>query len=145
MIDMDNQTEFHCNVKALEKIASKLSSKDVELIIVDDKIMQSLNLKYRKKEKSTDVLSFPLDTSSIEQSLNISLGSIVVCKSHIVTKAKQLGHSELDELALLFIHGMLHLLGFDHETDNGEMRQKEEEIINQFDLPKSLIVRTEEF
>jgi probable rRNA maturation factor len=59
-------------------------------------------------------------------------------------KAKELGHSEQDELSLLFIHGMLHLLGFDHEVDEGEMREKEKALINTFDLPKSLIIRTGE-
>jgi probable rRNA maturation factor len=49
-----------------------------------------------------------------------------------------------DELSLLFIHGMLHLLGYDHEVDNGEMRQKEATLIEAFALPNSLIIRTEE-
>ncbi|MGJ9366302.1 rRNA maturation RNase YbeY, partial [Campylobacter jejuni] len=53
-----------------------------------------------------------------------------------------LGHSYEEEISLLFIHAMLHLLGFDHENDNGEMREKEKELIEHFNLPKSLIVRT---
>ena len=58
-------------------------------------------------------------------------------------KSKELGHTPQDELALLFIHGLLHLLGYDHECDNGEMRAKEEELIKKFDLPESLIIRTD--
>jgi probable rRNA maturation factor len=49
----------------------------------------------------------------------------------------------MEELSLLFIHGLLHLLGYDHETDDGEMRQKETELIRELGLPESLIVRTE--
>ena len=58
-------------------------------------------------------------------------------------KANELGHNVNDEIALLFTHGFLHILGFDHETDNGEMREKEREIIENFKLPKSLIIRNE--
>ena len=58
-------------------------------------------------------------------------------------RAKEFKHSLNDELALLFIHGTLHLLGYDHEIDNGEMREKEKEIIKKFNLPESLIVRVE--
>ncbi|MGB2553760.1 rRNA maturation RNase YbeY, partial [Campylobacter sp. MOP51] len=54
----------------------------------------------------------------------------------------ELGHERDSEIALLFTHGLLHLLGFDHEIDSGEMRSKECEVIEKFNLPKSLIVRT---
>ena len=59
-------------------------------------------------------------------------------------RSAEFGHDSEDELSLLFIHGLLHLLGFDHEVDNGEMRAKEKEIIQAFSLPSSLIIRTEE-
>lgn len=58
-------------------------------------------------------------------------------------KAAELGHGRDDETALLFTHGLLHVLGYDHESDDGQMRAKECEIIEKFRLPKSLIVRTE--
>ena len=69
------------------------------------------------------------------------IGSIIISIDFVKQKAKEYGHSEQDEFKLLFIHGILHLLGFDHEEDNGEQRKKEEELIEKFDLPKSLIVR----
>ena len=72
------------------------------------------------------------------------LGSIVISADFVKDRANEFGHTYSDELSLLFIHGMLHLLGFDHETDSGEMREMEAEIINKFYLPKSLIIRTEE-
>ncbi len=142
MIDLDNQTGLCFELAALEKIASALSSKEVELIITDDKTMQALNHKHRAKQSSTDVLSFPMDAPFTEQSIfGMPLGSIVISESYVKQKAHELGHTVQDELSLLFIHGMLHLLGYDHESDNGEMRQREETLINQFGLPKSLIVR----
>ena len=87
--------------------------------------------------KPTDVLSFPSDPFP-----GAPLGSIVISVDKVASVAQELGHSENDELSLLFIHGLLHLLGFDHEIDSGEMRAKEVELIEKFNLPKSLIVRT---
>ena len=141
---MDNQTTLTIDSDALEKIADTLSTKEVELIIVDDETMLALNTEHRGKESTTDVLSFPMDAPFTEQSIfGMPLGSIIIAESYVKEEAKNLGHSEQDELSLLFIHGMLHLLGFDHEVDDGEMRAREKELIEQFDLPKSLILRTE--
>ncbi|EPD3973311.1 rRNA maturation RNase YbeY [Campylobacter coli] len=132
MILSDEKCEF------LEPIASFLSSKDVELVFVESKEMQEINLEQRKQDKITDVLSFPLE--NIDESL--PLGSVVINIDLAKQKAKELGHSFEEEVSLLFIHAMLHLLGFDHEVDNGEMREKEKELIEHFNLPKSLIIRT---
>ena len=145
MIDLDNQTTLTVDLEALEKIAQTLSTKEVELIITDDKTIQELNAEYRGKDSATDVLSFPVEAPFTEQSIfGMPLGSIIIAESFVKEKAETFGHSIQDELSLLFIHGMLHLLGFDHECDDGEMRMREKELIEQFDLPKSLIVRTEE-
>ena len=145
MIDLDNQTPLAVDLEALEKIADTLSSKEVELIITDDETMQELNAEHRGKDSTTDVLSFPMEAPFTEQSIfGMPLGSIIIAESFVKEKAVEHGHTVQDELSLLFIHGMLHLLGFDHEDDNGEMRAREKELIEQFDLPKSLIVRTEE-
>jgi len=145
MIDLDNQTTLAVDLEALEEIAETLSGKEVELIITDDATMQELNAQYRGKNSTTDVLSFPMEAPFTEQSIfGMPLGSIIIAESFVKEKAAEFGHSIQDELSLLFIHGMLHLLGFDHETDEGEMRVREKELIEQFDLPKSLIVRTEE-
>ncbi len=144
MIDLDNQTTLAIDSDALEKIADTLSTKEVELIIVDDETMLTLNSEHRGKESTTDVLSFPMEAPFTEQSIfGMPLGSIIIAESFVREEAKNLGHSEQDELSLLFIHGMLHLLGFDHEVDDGEMRAREKELIEAFDLPKSLILRTE--
>ncbi|HSR74161.1 MAG TPA: rRNA maturation RNase YbeY [Sulfurovum sp.] len=145
MIDLDNQTTLAVNLEALEKIAETLSSKEVELIITDDTTMQKLNAQHRGKNSTTDVLSFPMDAPFTEQSIfGMPLGSIIIAESFVKEKAAEFGHTIQDELSLLFIHGMLHLLGFDHEKDEGEMREREKELIEEFGLPKSLIIRTEE-
>ena len=143
MIDLDNQTTLTVDLDALEKIAQTLSSKEVELIITDDQTMQALNAEHRGKDTTTDVLSFPMDAPFTEQSIfGMPLGSIIIAESYVKENAALLKHSMQDELSLLFIHGMLHLLGFDHESDDGEMRLREKELIEAFDLPDSLIVRT---
>lgn len=145
MIDLDNQTTLAVDLEALEKIADALSNKEVELIITDDATIQKLNAEHRGKNKPTDVLSFPMEAPFTEQSIfGMPLGSIIIAESFVKEKAAEFGHSTQDELSLLFIHGMLHLLGFDHENDHGEMRMREKELIKAFDLPNSLIVRTEE-
>jgi probable rRNA maturation factor len=137
MILLENQTNFNIDTKILNSIVNYLNiSKDIELLIVNNKNIRSLNREYRDKDIETDVLSFPLEDIDF-----MPLGSIVIS----IDKAKEMSelykHCIDNEIALLFTHGLLHLLGYDHEIDNGEMRKKEQEIIEYFNLPKSLIVR----
>jgi len=139
MIDIDNQTDFQPDLSTVEAIEKMLGAGDMELIICDDATIRELNREYRGIDKATDVLSFPFEPMPMAP-----IGSIVISADHVRGGAEQFGHSESDEFALLFLHGLLHLLGYDHETDNGEMRRKEEEIIHSLQLPESLIVRTEE-
>ncbi len=139
MILLENKSDLETDLSFLEKIARFLgANKDIELIITGNKEIAKLNKEYRKSDKPTDVLSFPLEDIPF-----MPLGSIVVSDQKVKEAAKELGHSEKEELALLFIHGLLHLMGFDHETDSGEMRAKEQETIDYFNLPKSLIIRGE--
>ncbi|NVJ53755.1 MAG: rRNA maturation RNase YbeY [Campylobacteraceae bacterium] len=137
MIDLDNQTDVTINIDSLELILDEVTSKDIELILVNNEEIQILNKEHRNIDKATDVLSFPLEFDMP----NMPLGSIVISIDFVNEKAKEYKHTFEDELKLLFIHGLLHLLGFDHEVDNGEHRQKEEELIKRFNLPNSLIVR----
>ncbi len=143
LIDLENKTTFQFDISVLEEIASSLISKEVELVIVDNSTMKTLNREHRGKNTPTDVLSFPMEAPFTQQSIfGMPLGSIVISKDFILEGADKFEHSTQDELSLLFIHGLLHLIGFDHETDNGEMRVREKEIIEAFNLPSSLIVRT---
>jgi probable rRNA maturation factor len=135
MIDFDNQTNFKVDIKELEKIANYITNKDFELILVDNPTIQEINKEYRNIDKPTDVLSFPLDVVCE----GMPIGSIII-SIDFLDKALEYGHSKEDELKLLLIHGLLHLIGYDHEVDNGEMREKEKEIIEYFNLPNSLII-----
>lgn len=137
MIDLENNTQFEIDISSLEKIAETLTKKDIELLVVKNDEIRILNKEHRKIDKATDVLSFPLDYDFV----NMPLGSIVISTDFVEEKSKEYGHEFNEEFSLLFIHGILHLLGYDHEVDNGEHRNKEEELIKQFNLPDSLIVR----
>jgi probable rRNA maturation factor len=137
MIELDNRTDKTYNFALLEQIADTLSEQEIELILTDNSEITEINREFRNIDKATDVLSFPSDPFP-----GAPIGSIVISVDKAGEVASSLGHSVDHELALLFIHGILHLLGYDHEIDNGEMRQKEIELIEKFNLPKSLIVRT---
>lgn len=139
MIDLDNHTVIDIDVSIFEPILESLSSKDLELIIVDDREIKQINQLTRSVDKATDVLSFPLHNMPQVD----LLGTIVISIDHVSTAATKFGHTKEEELKLLFIHGLLHLLGMDHESDQGEMRMKEHALIEQFSLPQSLIIRTE--
>jgi probable rRNA maturation factor len=137
MIYLENDHNYSINCKKLESILQTLSKKDVELLIINNDEIKDINKKQRNINKSTDVLSFPLEDCGYTP-----LGSIVINHEKAMEVSKKLKHSVEDEITLLFIHGLLHLLRFDHEIDNGEMRAKEEELIKKFRLPLSLIVRS---
>jgi len=139
MLLIENEFNIPLHVNMLEQICTEHTPKEVELLIIDGESMRELNLEHRGMDKTTDVLSFPIDDFP-----HAPLGSIVINHELAAQKAKELGHSVEEEITLLFIHGMLHLLGFDHEVDNGQMREMETSWIMQYHLPKSLIVRTED-
>jgi len=138
MIELDNRTSLKINIDLLTIIANSLTDKEIELIITDNSEIQEINREYRSIDKPTDVLSFPYEDMPMSP-----LGSIVISENFVQEKAKELKHTQENELTLLFIHGLLHLLGFDHETDNGQMREEEAKMIQEFNLPASLIVRTQ--
>ena len=120
----------------LEQIADFLGAGDVELVFVNDDEMRKINREHRGIDKATDVLSFPY-----EQVSGGLMGSVVISTDTASRVAGELGHSIECEIALLFLHGVLHILGYDHEIDSGQMREKEKEVIEHFSLPDSLIIR----
>jgi len=87
--------------------------KRVELWLTGDNEIQALNRQYRDKDKPTDVLSFPVRKSG-------SLGQLVISVETTERQAEELGQSFEEELKFLFTHGLLHLLGYDHETPEEE-------------------------
>ena len=138
MIELDNRTKLIIDEDFLNFIAKSLTKKDIELIITTQDEIKDINKEFRSINKSTDVLSFPYEEMPMSP-----LGSIVISSWHVETKAKEFKHTQQDELALLFIHGLLHLLGYDHEVDSGEMREKEKELMKKLNLPESLITRND--
>ena len=120
----------------LEQIADFLGAGDVELVFVNNDEMRKINREQRGIDKATDVLSFPY-----EQVSGGLMGSVVISTDTASRVASELGHSIECEIALLFLHGVLHILGYDHEIDGGQMREKEKEVIEHFSLPDSLIIR----
>ncbi len=136
MIDLENTTRSDPDLDLLQNIADSLTKKDIEVVICPDRRIRELNALYRGRDKATDVLSFPLKHND-----HLPLGTIVISADTAQAAADAHGHGFSEEIALLFIHGLLHLLGFDHEADSGQMRQEEAKLIEHFGLPSSLLVR----
>lgn len=131
-------------------IEGNFSHCSLEVIFVDSETMKEINYAHRGKDSTTDVLSFPLECDFDFQSLDSTtpfeclLGSIVINTDLAKKMSEVYAHNIADEINLLFIHGFLHILGYDHEMDNGEQRALEQRIIESIGLKQSLIVRTQE-
>ena len=132
---------FDFSLTLAQKIADELTNKDIELVLLDESAMRALNFEQRGVDKATDVLSFPLN--AVPNTENSLLGSIVINANAVFNEAQRLKHSAEAEFTLLFLHALLHLLGYDHETDSGQMRAMEKRLIERFKLPQSLIIRNE--
>jgi probable rRNA maturation factor len=128
---------FERLIKNTLKVLGKEMNVKVSLYIVTNSIIKSINKKYRKKDEVTDVLSFPfiyggnndnfvLPASSIE-----NIGEIIISYPQAIKQARQMKHSVLFEVKSLFIHGLLHLFGYNHDTDEdeGAMKNLEQRII----------------
>ena len=99
---------------------------EVSIAIVDDDAMRTLNRQFRKKNKTTDVLTFPADASDADpHAKGHPLGDIVISIDQARRQAADERHSLPTELRYLILHGILHALGYDHETDDGEMNALE--------------------
>src|SRR5687768_7975649 len=106
------------------------SRADVSILLTDDDTIRRLNREYRRFDKPTDVLSFPQRDSAHPPAvpgMEQPLGDVVISVQTAELQAAQQGHSLPDELNLLVIHGILHLLGHDDETESGAARMRERE------------------
>jgi probable rRNA maturation factor len=106
--------------------------------------MRSLNRSFRGKDYATDVLSFPAAASAAAPSPPVPeryLGDIVIATGVAARQADEAGHSISTEFKVLALHGLLHLLGFDHETDAGEMARTEARLRKKAGLKEGLIGR----
>lgn len=113
------------------------------LMLTDDPGIRELNARFREKDEPTDVLSFP---SGIEDAGEAGhyLGDLAVSLQRAAAQAEEHGHGVAEETEVLLLHGILHLLGHDHETDAGEMRELEARLaLELFGEPRGLIARSE--
>jgi probable rRNA maturation factor len=102
---------------------------EVSVAFVDDETMRTLNRRFRRKNKTTDVLTFPADDSYADPRAKLRpLGDIVISIDQARRQAASERHSLATEVRYLLLHGILHALGHDHETDDGEMNELEVEV-----------------
>jgi probable rRNA maturation factor len=124
----------------LARIAPASARGDVCVALVSDARMKALNRQFRGKDAVTDVLSFP--AQPVARSSAKFLGDIVIASGVAKKQAKSAGHSLNIEIRILALHGLLHLLGFDHDADNGKMARVEARLRRKARLPEGLIERT---
>jgi probable rRNA maturation factor len=116
---------------------------EVTVAVVSDRRMRALNRAFRGKDMPTDVLSFPTDPTDaqVDTAQPRLLGDIVIASGVARAQAAREGHSLTTELRVLALHGLLHLLGYDHETDAGEMARLEARLRRKGGLSTGLIAR----
>ncbi len=107
----------------------------VNVLVTTSNEMKGLNKRFRSKDEPTDVLSFPAN------GLNGLAGEIAISLEIAKANAGRLGHSTATEIKVLTLHGMLHLAGYNHENDQGEMYRKEQRLREKLKLPAGLIER----
>jgi probable rRNA maturation factor len=108
--------------------------REFHCLVTGDAELRKLNLRFRGKDAATDVLSFPSGVVS-------PLGDIAISLGRARAQARECGHSIEDEICILMLHGVLHLLGMDHETDRGKMARAELRWRRKLGLPAGLIER----
>lgn len=119
----------------IERHAPSRARGRMVIAIVSDRTMRRLNRQFRKMDYATDVLSFPSLVPG-------ELGELAIAEGVCRRQAREAGHAEATEARILALHGLLHLMGYDHETDAGEMRRAEERLRRRAGLPPGLIART---
>lgn len=122
----------------LRRVAPVAARGRVSIALVSDQRIRTLNRTYRRNDYATDVLSFPSGTKALDG----FLGEIVIARGVARRQAREARHSELTELRVLALHGLLHLIGYDHERDGGEMRRTERRLRRKGGLSEGLIERT---
>lgn len=123
----------------LQRAAPASAKGDVSIAVVSDRRMRALNRQFRGKDSATDVLSFP---ATHMPGVSSFLGDIVIAAGVATRQAREAGHPVSTELKVLALHGLLHLLGFDHETDDGKMARTERRLRKKVGLREGLIERT---
>ncbi len=136
----------------LARVAPVSSPTSVTVAVISDARVRALNRNYRGKDRATDVLSFPSQAPSSVRATPGSrtrlgspartfLGDIVIARGVAKRQAQRAGHAERTEWRVLALHGLLHLLGYDHETDRGTMARTEARLRRKGGLARGLIER----
>jgi probable rRNA maturation factor len=125
--------ELRAFARRLERDVAK--GRTFDCLVAGDEELRRLNREYRRKDYATDVLSFP------SAGPGAFLGDLAISSERAQEQAREFGHSTEDELRILMLHGVLHLLGYDHETDAGRMARVEKRWRSRFGLPTGLIER----
>jgi len=113
---------------------------EVNILVTSSHELRRLNRTFRRKDKPTDVLSFPAVSGLSESQVSdVAISAEIAAKN-----AQQLGHSTAEEIKILTLHGLLHLAGYDHERDHGEMARKERRLRRSLGLPVGLIERSDQ-
>lgn len=115
----------------------------VQILVTGNREMQSLNRRFRAHDRPTDVLSFPAGSFPAETASQKLAGDIAISAEIAARNARLLKHSCADEIKVLVLHGILHLAGYDHETDSGAMARKEMQMRRALRLPCGLIERND--
>jgi probable rRNA maturation factor len=136
----------------LSRVAPVTSPSSVTVAVVSDARIRALNRNYRGKDRATDVLSFPMQAQAsrrarrsphirLQSETPAFLGDIVIARGVAKRQAQRAGHAERTEWRVLALHGLLHLLGYDHETDRGTMARTEARLRRKGGLGRGLIER----
>jgi probable rRNA maturation factor len=112
---------------------------DVNVLLTANQHMRRLNRQFRQNNKPTDVLSFP--SHQPDDSREGYAGDLAISMEIAKDNAQRLGHSIQEEIKVLMLHGVLHLAGYDHESDDGEMARLEDRLRRKLGLPTALISR----
>jgi probable rRNA maturation factor len=134
-VEVDNRTSERPDEAGLATLIDRVldeqgaSDGEVALILVGPAEMQGLNLQFRGKDEVTDVLAFPIDErDELPNGMPRMLGDVVICLARCAEQAADQGHGVGEELVVLAVHGTLHLLGYDHEHDDGVMLRVQDEL-----------------
>lgn len=146
-----DEYDFNRLAKALENEVEADCPLVAEIVFADENYIRELNAKFRGIDRATDVLSFPTLDGVCERAIRsadfpydidedgkLSIGTVVICTQVAKAQAEEYGHSYDRELYYLAVHGLCHLLGYDHieEDDRAKMRTKEERILGKIGLTR---------
>ena len=164
VIDSAGLISSHALARWLERVAPRMARGSVTIALVSDRRIRELNRRFRNLDEVTDVLSFSMEGESRERALkgprngsSIArskkmilddaapkiLGDIAIAVGVARRQARQVGHSLGTEVRVLALHGLLHLLGYDHDQDEGKMRRLERKLGEEGGLPNSMLDREE--